>query len=135
MEAYSLCCVMFALSGLASVCNFFFCMPSNSYVFVAHFSENWGWMSLAPIFGGNIFSLVFGHNMDVHSSDGVPNPANVARQCRIGRLCYVETLYLTNAACFLCVLLSVLAGWRDRRKLANAEEERKRRSELSQQNI
>lgn len=29
-----------------------------------HFSENWGFLSLAPMFAGNLFSLAFGANLD-----------------------------------------------------------------------
>ncbi|KAL1688246.1 major facilitator superfamily domain-containing protein [Schizophyllum commune] len=31
---------------------------------MVHFSENWGFISLAPMFAGNLFSLAFGRNLD-----------------------------------------------------------------------
>ena len=46
------------------------------------------------------------------SSGGLTAP-----QCHLGRRCYVDTLYLTAGACSLSMLLSVWAGWRERRKL------------------
>ena len=35
-----------------------------------HFSENWGFVSLSPMLGGNVFSIAFGRNLDAHSDDG-----------------------------------------------------------------
>ncbi|KAI1792544.1 MFS general substrate transporter [Ganoderma leucocontextum] len=32
--------------------------------------ENWGFVSLSPMLGGNIFSIAFGRNLDEHSDDG-----------------------------------------------------------------
>ncbi|KAH9936843.1 MFS general substrate transporter [Epithele typhae] len=40
---------------------------------LAHFSENWGFVSLSPMIGGNVFSIAFGRNLDAHA-DG-PGPA------------------------------------------------------------
>ncbi|EJF60064.1 MFS general substrate transporter [Dichomitus squalens LYAD-421 SS1] len=34
-----------------------------------HFSENWGFVSLSPMIGGNVFSIAFGRNLDAHSDD------------------------------------------------------------------
>ncbi|KAL1939679.1 hypothetical protein VTO73DRAFT_9712 [Trametes versicolor] len=36
---------------------------------LAHFSENWGFVSLSPMLGGNIFSIAFGRNLDSHSDE------------------------------------------------------------------
>ena len=39
----------------------------------AHFSENYGFVSISPLFGGNIFSIMFGRNLDSHDSgDDLP---------------------------------------------------------------
>ncbi|KAG6840959.1 hypothetical protein C0991_003019 [Blastosporella zonata] len=101
-----------------NVCLEWFGMP--------HFSENWGYLSASPIVAGNLFSVVFGHNLDAHDS----SPSDTALlasgaatttltgTCKLGRECYVDALYLTMGACFLSILLSVWAGWRDRKKLA-----------------
>jgi hypothetical protein len=88
----------------------------------AHFSENWGYLSLSPMVGSNILSLAFGLNLDAHSPskhNGTSDLPQVlaADQCLQGRACYIDSLYITLAACVLALLLSLWAGWKDRRKL------------------
>ncbi|KAJ7899186.1 major facilitator superfamily domain-containing protein [Mycena olivaceomarginata] len=89
-----------------------------------HFSENWGFLSLSPIVGANLFSIAFGRNLDAHERDESSVDAAVARvashQCLEGRSCYVATLGLTGTACFATILLSALAAWRERQKLMAA---------------
>ncbi|KAI0333452.1 MFS general substrate transporter [Cubamyces sp. BRFM 1775] len=41
-----------------------------------HFSENWGFVSLSPMLGGNIFSIAFGRNVDAHDPDASPSSDN-----------------------------------------------------------
>ncbi|KAE9401829.1 hypothetical protein BT96DRAFT_991664 [Gymnopus androsaceus JB14] len=92
--------------------------------FPAHFSEILGFLAFSPLIGGNIFSVAFGKNLDAHESPvtaqilsllvGETNPRS---ECREGRVCYVETLYLTIIGCALSVLLGVWAGWRDHRRI------------------
>ncbi|KAF5364602.1 hypothetical protein D9758_005619 [Tetrapyrgos nigripes] len=99
----------------AAICIEWFGLP--------HFSENWGYLSLSPLFGGNIFSVAFGRNLDAHESPvtselGTSTSEMPSRQCLDGRLCYVDSLHITIGACLLSMLLSVWAAWRDRRKLA-----------------
>jgi len=89
----------------------------------AHFSENWGLASLFPLIFANIFSVAFGMNLDAHApAKDAPAPvvpdASSSDQCLQGRECYVDSLRLTAAACFLSLLISIWAGWRDYRKLA-----------------
>ncbi|KAF8173863.1 major facilitator superfamily domain-containing protein [Mycena galopus ATCC 62051] len=93
---------------------------------LAHFSENWGYLSLSPLVGGNLFSIAFGRNLDAHEPGETAATTAVAaagavaggaRQCLEGRSCYVATLGLTGTACFAAILLSALAAWRERRKL------------------
>lgn len=102
----------------------------------AHFSENWGYVSLAPMIGGNVFSIAFGRNLDAHASEGsessLLNRALVAshiflrdgapsssHQCLGGRSCYVDSIRMTLGACTLALLLGIYAGWRHRQsKLA-----------------
>lgn len=70
---------------------------------------------------GNLFSIAFGRNLDAHDPQDkaqLPTRAAPTRQCLEGKECYVATLHLTVAGCFLAILLSVFAGWRDRRKIA-----------------
>ncbi|KAJ7201068.1 major facilitator superfamily domain-containing protein [Mycena pura] len=104
---------------------------------LSHLSENWGFLSLAPLVGGNIFSVAFGRNLDAHqpgesttsavaTAVATAVPAAAAHQCLEGRGCYVATLGLTGAACFATILLSLLAAWRERRKLLAAGATRSR---------
>ena len=93
-------------------------------VAIAHFSENWGTLSLSPMIGGNLFSIMFGRNLDAHATSGndsvlatrsgLPN----ATECWDGKECYITSLHISLSACLLALVLSVLAGWRDKRKLA-----------------
>ncbi|KAJ7039436.1 major facilitator superfamily domain-containing protein [Mycena alexandri] len=99
---------------------------------LSHFSENWGFLSLSPLVGGNLFSIAFGRNLDAHEpgestaavavADAVTRRALrvTAHQCLEGRSCYVSTLGLTGTACFAAILLSALTAWRERRKLLAA---------------
>ncbi|KAF8632395.1 hypothetical protein AX17_004836 [Amanita inopinata Kibby_2008] len=110
---------------------------------MSHFSENWGYLSMSPMFAGNLFSVVFGRNLDAHESNsqdesqgqrrlltrlfgarvgglGLGKRGGSGPRCLSGRECYVDTLYLTIGACFLSMLLSVWAGWRDREKMKKA---------------
>ncbi len=82
---------------------------------VAHFSENWGVISVFPVLGGNLFSIAFGRNLDAHEppleATAVPSPSNT--QCLDGRGCYVQTLYLSIWACVIALGISFWAGRRD----------------------
>lgn len=90
---------------------------------LAHFSENWGIMSLGPVIGSNILSLAFGRILDAHSlsesdlgSRDLPSTGSPVPRCMEGRECYVDSLKLTITACLLALVLSVYAGIRDHRK-------------------
>jgi hypothetical protein len=89
--------------------------------FSAHFSENWGYLSMSPMVAGNLFSIVFGRNLDAHEGareePSIASPAFATPQCLRGLQCYVATLYLTAGATFLSILLSIWAGYRDRQKI------------------
>ncbi|KAF7368354.1 NmrA domain-containing protein [Mycena venus] len=105
-----------------------FYVPTANFLPPAvHFSENWGFLALSPLVGGNLFSIAFGRNLDAHEqgeSTADAAAAAVARatahQCLEGRSCYVATLGLTGTACFASIFLSALAAWRERRKLMAA---------------
>ena len=43
-----------------------------------HFSENWGFISLAPMFAGNLFSLAFGRNLDREGERGAREAARAS---------------------------------------------------------
>ncbi|KIY46796.1 MFS general substrate transporter [Fistulina hepatica ATCC 64428] len=85
-----------------------------------HFSENWGYISVSPMVGGNVFSLLFGWNLDRHSSAGTSGgvPSDQHGQCLDGRLCYVDALYITAGFCTAGMFLSAFAAWRDYCKMA-----------------
>ena len=98
---------------------------------LAHFSENWGYLCISPIVAGNLFSLIFGRNLDAHEkASKIPSskPATLldAPQCLLGLDCYVDTIYLTTLATFIAILLSLWAGYRDRQKIAMSMSHRKR---------
>ncbi|KAI0002902.1 major facilitator superfamily domain-containing protein [Russula compacta] len=109
------------LLGLAYGC-WFGLLPTISIEWfgLAHFSENWGIVSVFPVLGGNLFSIAFGRNLDAHEqpveSSPVPFralPSISGHQCLAGRECYVQTLYLNVWACMIALGLSVWAGRRD----------------------
>jgi len=60
-----------------------------------------------------------GRNLDRHSRPPPPSlpssPSLVVQEarCELGRLCYVDTLYLTVGVCLFALGLSLWAGWRD----------------------
>jgi len=91
-----------------------------------HFSENWGYLSLSPVLGGNLFSIAFGRNLDAHSPSKneettIPRADTPSEpQCLDGRNCYVASLHITITACCLALLLSIWAGWRDRQRNISA---------------
>jgi hypothetical protein len=98
---------------------------------LAHFSENWGFVSMAPLLGGNLFSILFGRNLDAHVTGAdsrlmdlsiPPRSPRPERQCLQGRVCYASTLVVTTFACCLALVLSLIAAWRDRQRSRIAEE-------------
>ncbi|EEB94979.1 hypothetical protein MPER_06122 [Moniliophthora perniciosa FA553] len=99
----------------------------HSQLSIAHFSENWGYLSLSPLIGGNIFSVAFGRNLDAHERDAAtskPNTANLGPsapekeiQCLAGRVCYVDSLKLTTVACLVAIGLSIWATYRDQKRV------------------
>lgn len=104
---------------------------SEILFFSAHFSENWGYLSLSPMAGGNLFSIIFGRNLDKHDVTNTNNQLPIVKaapfaapQCLLGLECYVDTLYLTAGATFLAMLLSIWAGYRDRMKIAASREKK-----------
>jgi len=92
---------------------------------LGHFSENWGYVAVAPMIGGNLFSLAFGDNIDKHASQPASSDSPISgradlpsgQQCFDGRDCYVSSLYLTIFACSVALVLSVYAARKDRNRM------------------
>jgi hypothetical protein len=81
---------------------------------VAHFSENWGVVSVFPVLGGNMFSIAFGRNLDAHQPPtAIPSHSITNTRCLDGRRCYVQSLYTTICACMIGLCFSFWAGRRD----------------------
>ena len=116
--------------GLPPLFQVYWCWMVYFLFLSAHFSENLGYLFVSPIFGGNLFSLLFGRNLDAHNKSSPPNhlsshntltnpppPSLVhvytAPQCSLGLNCYRDAIYLTMFATFLAIILSVWAGYRD----------------------
>jgi hypothetical protein len=93
-----------------------------------HFSQNWGFLCLAPVIAGNLFSLQFGMNLDAHARPDAEDDTNsfsirgglpssdYKHQCLEGRLCYVDSIKFTTFACIVALSLSIAGTVRDRRK-------------------
>ncbi|KDQ23280.1 hypothetical protein PLEOSDRAFT_1049311 [Pleurotus ostreatus PC15] len=82
---------------------------------VSHFSENFGFATLSPIFTGYLFSVAFGKTLDVHELSPTPH------RCLEGSACYAEAFTVTILACSVALALSVWMSWRDWRRM-DAEE-------------
>ena len=68
---YTLLCVWNGLEWVRSVPSIEIMSLFPNFEFfwsllIAHFSENWGYLGISLLVGGNIFSLVFGQNLDAH---------------------------------------------------------------------
>jgi hypothetical protein len=86
-------------SLLATLCSEWFGMRKCSKVFLlllstyetffltAHFAENWGYIAMAPLLAGNLFSLMFGRNLDAHesASRGVSDAVDYHVALRMGK--------------------------------------------------
>lgn len=114
-----------------------------------HFSENWGFMSLAPVIGSNILSIAFGRIFDAHTSTSIaPNrnlvsnavantsssslntrsvPSDSHSLCLEGRACYADSLKLTIGACSLAFVLGVYVSYRDWKKMQKLDMDAERR--------
>lgn len=86
--------------------------------YTAHFSEACGYIALSPLILGNVFSVAFGRNLDAHGKPGsaMHNFDDSAPKCTQGRLCYVNSLYMTAAASFVGVGVITWMARRDRKK-------------------
>ncbi|KAF2973350.1 hypothetical protein GQX73_g28 [Xylaria multiplex] len=74
-------------------------------------SQNWGFMTLAPVISGNIFNLFYGFVLDAHSvfeADG-------KRRCEDGIECYRSAYVVTLSACGLGVGVTLWVIWHQAR--------------------
>ncbi|KAI0506216.1 major facilitator superfamily domain-containing protein [Xylaria bambusicola] len=70
-------------------------------------SQNWGFMTLAPVVSGNIFNLFYGFVLDAHSvfeKDG-------KRRCEEGIMCYRDAYVVTLSACALGLGVTLWVIW------------------------
>ncbi|KAF8601273.1 MFS general substrate transporter [Ceratobasidium sp. AG-I] len=77
---------------------------------IAHFSQNCGMMIVPAVLLGNAFNYGFGRNYDAHS--GVPPDlieTSGHLQCYIGRMCYINSIYVALGSSVLALALSFLA--------------------------
>ncbi|BCS26567.1 putative MFS transporter [Aspergillus puulaauensis] len=86
-------------------------------------SQNFGMMTLAPVFSGNIFNLLYGVIYDLHSivdKDG-------DRDCPDGLSCYQTAYYMTFFSGVAGIVVCVWSIWRDgKRGQVNAKIEHDR---------
>ena len=82
---------------------------------------------MSAIIASNLFNLAFGRNLDAHSKPiedvrmrrgGIPDTTHL---CLEGRLCYIDSVKLTIAACVIALGLSIFGALQDRRKRGEAE--------------
>nr|XP_018266005.1 uncharacterized protein I303_02383 [Kwoniella dejecticola CBS 10117]OBR88163.1 hypothetical protein I303_02383 [Kwoniella dejecticola CBS 10117] len=110
-----------------------------------HFSQNWGWVAVAPVLGGNAFNLLFGKVYDSHTigkigtsdddgmdggvdvvevirgifkRDGGAIPDDGKHDCLVGEECYGTAFKISTIGTLVALALSVWAGFR-REKLSN----------------
>jgi hypothetical protein len=83
----------------------FGCYPSIvAETFGVHgLSQNWGTMTVAPVFSGNIFNIFYGKVFDSHS-EILPGGERV---CDDGLVCYRSAYLVTLGACGLGLAISL----------------------------
>lgn len=82
-------------------------------------SQNWGFITLAPVASSNVFNLFYGNVYDAHSVV----ESNGERSCHEGRTCYRAAYWLTTSACFVgfCFTLLIIR-YRQINKLGSDKE-------------
>lgn len=99
---------LFLLSGLSGIAYglLFGVFPSIvAETFGIHgLSQNWGFMTLAPVLSSNIFNLIYGSILDHHS---VFEPSG-ERACHDGLECYRAAYGITLASCVIGVAITFL---------------------------
>ncbi|KKK15230.1 MFS transporter [Aspergillus rambellii] len=78
---------------------------------IAGLSQNFGVMTLAPVFSGNIFNLLYGSIYDHHS---IVRPDG-ERDCTDGLACYQSAYYMTFFSGVGGILVCLWTIWREKR--------------------
>jgi hypothetical protein len=78
---------------------------------IAGLSQNWGVMTLAPVFSGNVFNMIYGTIYDHHS---IINPTG-ERECLDGLDCYKTAYFLTFFSGVAGMVVCLLSIWQERR--------------------
>ena len=73
-------------------------------------SQNWGAMTLAPVFSGNIFNLIYGTVYDHHSIVG----ADGDNECPDGLACYRTAYYMTFMSGLCGIAVCLWSIWREK---------------------
>ena len=66
-------------------------------------SQNWGYMTMAPVISGNVFNLVYGMIYDHHSTIGPDGHRN----CTLGLKCYSTAYWIALVGSLTGVFLSL----------------------------
>lgn len=74
-------------------------------------SQNWGTMTLAPVFSGNIFNLIYGTVYDHHSTAG----ADGETTCPDGLACYQSAYYFTFLSGLTGIAVCLWSIYRERK--------------------
>ncbi|WWC67450.1 uncharacterized protein I206_101358 [Kwoniella pini CBS 10737] len=100
-----------------------------------HFSQNWGWVAVAPVLGGNAFNLLFGKVYDSHTigkigtsdelfegitevvrkvlkRDGGAIPDDGKHDCLVGEECYGIAFKISTIGNLIALALSIWVGIR-----------------------
>ena len=73
---------------------------------------------MSILVGGNVFSYVFGRNLDAHDRPLLSQPPSIDPvQCLEGLDCYVAAIYLTLSATFVAMVLCFWAGYREKQRI------------------
>lgn len=80
-------------------------------------SQNWGFMTLAPVISSNIFNSFYGAVLDSHSVFD----RSGERSCHVGLECYRAAYWVTFFACGTGIIIALWAVHHERAELAKEE--------------
>lgn len=81
-------------------------------------SQNWGFMTLAPVLSSNVFNLFYGTTYDGHSAIGPDGK----RLCRQGLDCYRAAYWITLGACCGGLIITLQAIRHERLERAKEDQ-------------